>query len=126
MSTKNQPEGTTYPAIVGQIMAMVREKAGLEQAEVARGVGISQSTWSRIERGESALTVEQLTKAADVLGSSAGEILRQADEAVAGLEDMDVVVQRDRPRGKGAAALAFISVAALGFLIARALSGHRT
>lgn len=72
---------TTYPALVGSILAALRKQAepSLTQLQVAEAVGVSVSTWSRIETGETALTVEQLAIAASALGTSPGAILGAAD-----------------------------------------------
>ncbi len=72
---------TTYPALVGSILATLRkqEDPPLTQQQVADAVGVSVSTWSRIETGETALTVEQLAMAASTLGTSPGAILGAAD-----------------------------------------------
>lgn len=122
MSIDIDQERTTYPAVVGRILAMLREKHGMEQSDVADRVGLSQSTWSRIERGESAFTMEQLATVSSVFGTSPGHILRRADEAVAGLERMNIIVEPGRPIRTGNTALTLIGAAVLGFLIAKALS----
>ncbi len=113
---------TTYPAVVGRILAMLREQHGMEQSEIAQCVGLSQSTWSRIERGESAFTIEQLATAAAAFNTLPSRILEQSDSATAALEKMNVVVDAERPNRDGSMVLTIVGVAALGFLIARALS----
>lgn len=113
---------TTYPAIVGRILAAHREERQIEQSDIANQIGVSQSTWSRIERGETALTVEALARAAKVLGVSSSSVLDDADRAKEGLAQMDVKVLMDRPRSGGETALLLLSGAVLGFLIAKALA----
>lgn len=112
---------TTYPAIVGRVLASTREVFPLEQSELAARLGINQSTWSRIERGETALTVEQLAKAATALGTTAGRILIDADNAVEGLREQGVKVHFGRPKGAAKTGMALIGLAALAFLVARAI-----
>ena len=46
------------------------------QGKMAESVGVGQSTWSRLENGASALTVEQLAAAAAVLGARPSASLR--------------------------------------------------
>jgi len=41
--------------IVANLMAMAREKAGLTQAQVAKEMGIGQSAFSRMERGNATI-----------------------------------------------------------------------
>ncbi len=122
MSTSQLKPGTTYPAIVGQILVSYRETSPFEQAQLAQAVELSQSTWSRIERGESALTVEQLAKAAAALNTTAGEILAEADRAAAGLRKQGMNVLLTRPKSPVETGLAIIAVGALALLIARVLS----
>ncbi len=125
MSSSALPSETTYAAVVGRILAGCRETLGLEQAEVARGVGVSQSTWSRIERGESALTVDQLARATIALATTPAWILAKADEAAARLDEMGITVRSDRRSKTGARALAILSGAVLSLAVARALSKSR-
>jgi|SRR5277367_2950487 len=79
MQAKLLKPATTYPAIVGGVLAKIRNDRNLRQDELAQSVGVTQATWSRIERGHSSITVEHLRKAADKLGASPGEILKYAD-----------------------------------------------
>ncbi len=80
------PIVTTYPAIVGACLAAKRKEQGLSQSELALSVGLTVSTWSRIENGESALTIEQLALAAQRLNLPPSELLINADKKVAELE----------------------------------------
>ena len=125
MSRSALPSETTYAAVVGRILAGSREILGLEQAEVARGVGVSQSTWSRIERGESALTVDQLARATIALATTPARIMAEADEAAARLDEMGITVRSDRRSKPGVRALAVLSGAVLSLAVARALSKSR-
>ncbi|MCY1260062.1 transcriptional regulator, y4mF family [compost metagenome] len=72
---------TTYAAIVGAVLAQVRSAGGLTQGDLAKAVGIGPSTWSRIEKGESSLSVDQLKLAADALNLPASQILEMVDLA---------------------------------------------
>lgn len=111
---------TTYAAIVGQVLVFLRQKKGIRQADLAAAAGVGQSTWSRIETGRSALTIDQLGRTARALEVDAGEIMAKADETVAVLEAEGIRVRRDRIKGK-TFALALIGAAALGLLVARVL-----
>ncbi len=81
---------TTYPALVGNVLAQLRKEKGIGQAEFGALVGIGQSTWSRIEKGESALTIEQLAKAAFQLDLAPHEFLAVVDGARENLEDQGI------------------------------------
>lgn len=92
---------------------------------MARHVGVGRSTWSRIEAGTSALSMDQLAKAANKLDIPMGELMLEVDDVVRELrqQGVDVVDSRDQTsaakRGKAAAAtVAFLGGALLGGIIA--------
>lgn len=80
----------TYPAIVGAVLAGIRKERGLSQAEVAEAVAVGVSTWSRIENGESALSIEQLAGAADRLEIAPSSVLQAVEEKIALLRKKSV------------------------------------
>lgn len=69
----------SYPAIVGAILLAKRKELSLSQAEMASAVGVNVSTWSRVENGDSALTIEQLASAAEALKVRPSSILEAAE-----------------------------------------------
>lgn len=73
---------TTYPEIVGCVLTLLRKELKATQSTIAEAVGVGVSTWSRIENGESALTVEQLALAAQALDVTPGLILQLADSLI--------------------------------------------
>jgi transcriptional regulator with XRE-family HTH domain len=72
---------TTYGAILGAVLGQIRTTGGLKQSDLAEAVGIGASTWSRIEKGESALSTDQLKLAADALKIPPGRILDMVEMA---------------------------------------------
>lgn len=122
MSNDNLKPATTYQAIVGRILVGLRKNAGIGQDQLAEAIEITQSTLSRVERGESALTVEQLARAAQRLGDKASHILSMADTAVEELSAQGINVQYGRIRSGVDTGLVLIGVAALGALIATVTS----
>lgn len=70
---------TTYPAVVGAFVATKRKERGFSQGEIAEKVGLTISTWSRIENGETALTIEQLAQVAHALSMTPGELMVTID-----------------------------------------------
>ncbi len=83
---------TTYQAVLGRLIVEKRKEKQIDQGEMARHVGVSRSTWSRIEAGASALSMDQLVKAAGKLGMPLGELMLQADEVVRELRRQGVEV----------------------------------
>lgn len=122
MSTPNLKPAATYPALVGTVLAQLRARQGLQQGEVARAVGVGQSTWSRIENGTSALTIEQLGAASKVLRTSSDEVLRRAEEAAKLLRKRGVRVEPVRVADPLAVGLVLIAAAALVVVVLAALS----
>lgn len=120
---------TTYQAVLGRLIVQKRQEKQIDQSEMARHVGVSRSTWSRIEAGTSALTMDQLAKAAGKLDLSLGELMLQADDVVRELrrQDVDVLASRDQAStvkwGKAkAATVAFLGGTVLGGIIAGIMS----
>lgn len=112
---------TSYATIIGRLIYSAREAQGVDQATLAHKVGVGQSTWSRIERGESGFSVEQLRLAAEALKISPGHILSEADRAAERLTAEGVKVHAARPTINSETVIAWIGVAALGVLIAALL-----
>jgi len=127
MSTEDQlkPE-TTYQAVVGGVLFKMRREQGIDQRLQAKAIGVTQSTWSRIERGESSLSVAQLANAAQYLGVDASTVLLKVESAVAELRERGVTIRvASTQDSKSAAGIAMIGAAALGVLIGSALSKSR-
>lgn len=83
---------TTYQAVLGRLIVEKRKEKQIDQGEMARHVGVSRSTWSRIEAGVSALSMDQLVKAAGKLDMPLGELMLQADGVVRELRRQGVEV----------------------------------
>jgi transcriptional regulator with XRE-family HTH domain len=118
-------QATTYPAIVGRLLETMRKQKGLDQAQLAAAIGVTQSTWSRVENGTVAVSVEQLSKVARALKSAPGAILDQADtvERVLRMRGIRVETERiDDPIDMG---LLLIGAAALSALIILILASKK-
>jgi transcriptional regulator with XRE-family HTH domain len=117
-----KPE-TTIQSIIGRVIVKIRKELGVEQGEMSNAVGVTQSTWSKIERGESALSVEQLIMAAGVLNINASVILSEAERAIKALKDQGVQVSRMKAPSakKSGSGAAMIGAAALGALVTAAI-----
>jgi len=123
MSTNEllRPE-TTYQAVLGRVIVKVRKGQGMEQGLLAKNVGVTQSTWSRIERGESSLNIEQLARASDFLGIKPSYILSETENAVESLELQGVIVNKNKNTTNDNHGIALIGAAALGALVATAIA----
>ena len=135
-STPITPE-TSYPAIMGAILVDKRKKMGLDQANLAKKVGVSRPTWSRIENGEIALGVDQLLKVAEVLEYKGGisQLIQDTDKVADQMRQQGVTVHHERispaekttlkekksPKNKVVQGLSLLSTAALALWIAHVL-----
>lgn len=72
---------------LGERIVDIRKRAGVGQAECARGAGIDKSSMFRIEQGDQNLTVETLARIAIALGVP-------LDELVIGIEPDPALVKR--------------------------------
>jgi DNA-binding Xre family transcriptional regulator len=99
--SRNQPFSneklTSYSAVVGQVLANLRQEKDVKQGDLALAVGIGQSTWSRIEKGEVSLSIDQLARASKHLRCNPSDILSWADQSVARMVQDNVEVLDDKP-----------------------------
>lgn len=116
---------TTYPAILGAILGQLRTRSGLSQQELAGRIGVSQPTWSRIEKGAISPTIEQLALAGAELGLPPGDILREADRAVKEITRQGIHVETARATKPLSNGQVLIAAAALGLLVAALLKGSK-
>ena len=92
---------------------------------MAATLGLTQSAWSRIERGQAPINIEQLAVVAHNLGTTPSALLTKADTVVAAARERGVHVADKREADPLAVGLAVIGVAALGAIIATALSKQK-
>lgn len=124
-STPTVRPAASYPEIVGGILKQLRTQRGLDQAALAKAVGVAQPTWSRIENGTIPITVEQLGFVALQLAVVPSEILRRADQAAKRFSEQGIKVtpQRANPTGIDEEGLAFLKGAAIVALLAAVFGG---
>ena len=84
---------TTYSAVLGAVLAQSRDEKKLTQQDLAKAVGVSGSTWSRIEKGSNPVTTDQLRRAAKALGMSGSEVLNLAEQNVGDLNTRGIEVR---------------------------------
>lgn len=111
---------TSYPAIIGRIIEFKRKQQGLDQQALADQLDITQSAWSRIERGQSGVSMPQLVRISEILNTKPYKIIEEADHAADSLNAQGVKVHSNIIT-KSDQAIAFLGLAALGALVAAIL-----
>jgi transcriptional regulator with XRE-family HTH domain len=88
----------TYSQLLGQVVLQHRKARGLTQAQFADLLQLTQSGYSRLERGDTHFTAPQLRRAAEALGVMPAALLKVADDAARRLASQGVTVLDDRPK----------------------------
>lgn len=109
----------SYGALVGQVILRERKRRKLEQTVLAGALGVSQSAYSRLEQGESSMSLGQLRTIASTLGLTPGQLLHETDKLAILLESRGAVVTDEKKVEPGAALLA------LGILVALIAAGGK-
>ncbi|AOY86777.1 hypothetical protein BKP64_00510 [Marinobacter salinus] len=65
---------TSYSAVLGVVLSNLRKSMSIEQGEMAERMGLSQPSYSRLESGKSAFSVDQMFQAANALDVSFEEL----------------------------------------------------
>lgn len=68
-----------YSILLNEILA-ARNASGLSQVEISKRLGVSQSTWSKIEAGERRIDLIELRRFCRVVGISLPEFVNSADQ----------------------------------------------
>ena len=113
-------EQTTYSAVLGVVLANIRKRIGVDQKEMADRMGLSQASYSRLEGGKSAFSVDQMFQASSALGVSGDELNRQLNATILHLETNGVTVV---PQLRGSSTQAKDEGVGLGHIIAGAALG---
>lgn len=119
---------TSYSAVLGVILSNLRRENGLEQGEMAGRMGLSQASYSRLEGGKSAFSVDQMYQATIALGINEGDITNRLGNTVSELKanGVEVIAQvranTYQAKNDKAAVGSLIVGAALGALLIGLLS----
>jgi transcriptional regulator with XRE-family HTH domain len=62
---------------IGNKVKALREKAGLNQMQIAQFLGVDQSTISKCEKGERQFQVNDLERLGDLFGVSLGDLMNE-------------------------------------------------
>lgn len=75
-------EAYVYALVLGRVVASLRERRGMSQAELASAVGMTQSTLSRMERGQAQPDAFTFRRLAEALGVTVAELSSYVDRAL--------------------------------------------
>ncbi|MFC3679100.1 helix-turn-helix domain-containing protein [Bacterioplanoides pacificum] len=75
-------EQTSYSAVLGVVLSNLRKERRIEQGEMAARMGLSQASYSRLESGKSAFSIDQMYQAASALGIDESEITTRLNSTV--------------------------------------------
>lgn len=85
---------TTTNAMLGELIAQLRSAKNVNQSTFAKSIDLSPSAWSRIERGETGLTQDQLKIACDQLNVSRSQLFAMLEEVEKELSNKNVVIKK--------------------------------
>lgn len=83
---------TSFSAVVGAVLVELRLLRNQRQSDLAVAAGVAQNSWSRIERGESDLGLDQLVTVSQALGLPSDFILNVAEKLAARLRESGMTV----------------------------------
>jgi transcriptional regulator with XRE-family HTH domain len=97
-STPSMPAAVLpYNMLVGKILQKRRELIEKNQSEIAEASELTQSAYSRIESGQTAITISNLRVICRALGLSADAVIKEADGLAKQLESQGVSVPLEKP-----------------------------
>lgn len=103
----------SYGALVGRVISNHRKELRLDQADIAKALRITQSAYSRLEQGHSAMSLPQLKIIAGRLGVTPSGILHEADGLANKLRSQSVEVTSETVTSRAAVLLGHGIMAAL-------------
>ena len=89
-----------FSTLVGRVLAEQRAAQEFTQLEFAGSMGITKSTWSRLERGESPLEVGHLAYACARLGIKEVDVIAEAKRRIPAYNQQGYEVVYLRPRNE--------------------------
>ena len=92
---------TTYNNIVGAVLRGRREEIGLEQADLANRLQLTQSSYSRIENGKTSLTLIQLNNIAPHLRLTPQTFMAQVESVKSNMERQGIEVSPNKSASIG-------------------------
>jgi transcriptional regulator with XRE-family HTH domain len=69
----------SYSTVVGRFVRLERECKKISLSAFASDLGYSSSGWSRVETGKTPMSVNQLRRACEILGTQPHKLLEEVD-----------------------------------------------
>ena len=117
-ASHNVRPAMSYGVLVGKVLNRHRSLRQIDQAQIAQALGITQSAYSRIEKGQSGASISQLRTIAAQFDQSPSEILGEADELASKLLRQGVEI-KDKEDISPAEVLVGLGVLAAIFAVVR-------
>lgn len=83
---------TSYSAVLGVVLSNQRQLQNMDQGDMAARMGLSQASYSRLEGGKSAFSIDQMYQAAKALGVSGEDLSNNLNNIVVNLRANGVEV----------------------------------
>ncbi|MEL0623796.1 helix-turn-helix transcriptional regulator [Marinomonas arenicola] len=83
----------TYSAILGVVLSNLRKQQSIEQGTMAENMGLSQASYSRLEAGKSAFSIDQMYQAADALNIGTLKVVEEIEKYKRNLEVSGIRVE---------------------------------
>lgn len=102
-----------YSALWGQVIKAERLRQGIDQGRIATELGLSQSAYSRLESGDSTMSVWQMHECARLLGLPVAQLLQRVDQYQVQLTMQGVAIVAEKRTNPAAALIGLAILAAL-------------
>lgn len=102
-----------YARVLGAVVEHFRKRLSINQEAMAKAIGVSQSAYSRLEKGQSAMSVVQLRAISAQLGLAPEAIVHNAEVYAAQLQQQGVSVTKESPDSPAGVLIAVGILAAL-------------
>ncbi|MGN7503703.1 MAG: helix-turn-helix domain-containing protein [Alphaproteobacteria bacterium] len=109
---------TSYAMILGQMIRQLREEKSLDQADLAKHLGVSVMTISRIECGDTVLDVPQMEKVASFFDMDATDFFDKSLKIKRTAERKNYTVFQNKKEINKNSNVALLSVAAIVGIVA--------